>query len=66
MAQSNGVTPAAPYFSRTVECERISARVSEYGRLLASVGINGCTVNNVNADLHILGTDFIPQTGSHC
>jgi len=36
-------------------------RVSEYGRLLASVGINGCTVNNVNADLHILGTDFIPQ-----
>ncbi len=37
------------------------ARVSEYGRLLASVGINGCTVNNVNADLHILGADFIPQ-----
>jgi len=36
-------------------------RVSEYGRLLASVGINGCTVNNVNADLRILNADFIPQ-----
>jgi alpha-glucuronidase len=36
-------------------------RVSEYARLLASVGINGCNVNNVNADLHILDPDFIPQ-----
>jgi len=36
-------------------------RVFEYGRLLASVGINGCTVNNVNADLRILNADFIPQ-----
>lgn len=36
-------------------------RVSEYGRLLASVGIDGCTINNVNADLRILDTDFIPQ-----
>src|SRR5208282_454834 len=37
------------------------ARASEYARLLASVGINGCSVNNVNADLHILDPDFIPQ-----
>jgi alpha-glucuronidase len=37
------------------------ARVSEYARLLASVGINGCNVNNVNADPHILDPDFIPQ-----
>lgn len=29
-------------------------RVGEYGRLLASVGINGLTVNNVNADLRTL------------
>jgi len=36
-------------------------RVSEYGRLLASIGINGCDVSNVNADLHILDPDFIPQ-----
>ncbi len=36
-------------------------RVSEYARLLASVGINGCNVNNVNADPHILDPDLIPQ-----
>jgi alpha-glucuronidase len=36
-------------------------RVAEYARLLASVGINGCNVSNVNADLHILDPDFIPQ-----
>ncbi len=27
-------------------------RVGEYGRLLASVGINGASINNVNADLN--------------
>jgi alpha-glucuronidase len=36
-------------------------RASEYARLLASVGINGCNVNNVNVDVHILDLDFIPQ-----
>jgi alpha-glucuronidase len=36
-------------------------RASEYARLLASIGINGCNVSNVNADLHILDSDFIPQ-----
>ncbi len=36
-------------------------RAKEYARLLASVGINGCNVSNVNADLHILDPDFIPQ-----
>ena len=36
-------------------------RASEYARLLASVGINGCDVSNVNADLHILDPDFLPQ-----
>jgi alpha-glucuronidase len=29
-------------------------RVGEYGRLLASIGLNGCTVNNVNSNLHTL------------
>ena len=29
-------------------------RVADYGRLLASVGINGCAINNVNADLQLL------------
>ncbi len=36
-------------------------RVHEYARLLASVGINGCAINNVNADPKILAPDFIPQ-----
>lgn len=36
-------------------------RAAEYARLLASIGINGCDVTNVNADLHILDDDFIPQ-----
>jgi len=36
-------------------------RAGQYARLLASVGINGCTVNNVNADPRILAADFIPQ-----
>ena len=30
------------------------SRVSDYGRLLASLGINGCSVNNVNADARLL------------
>jgi alpha-glucuronidase len=34
-------------------------RVSEYGRLLASVGLNGATVNNVNSNLHTLDPDMI-------
>jgi alpha-glucuronidase len=34
-------------------------RVSEYGRMLASVGINGATVNNVNSDLRTLEPGMI-------
>ncbi len=37
------------------------SRVSDYARILASVGINGCVVNNVNADPHMLDSDFIRQ-----
>ena len=36
-------------------------RADEYARLLASVGINGCAVNNVNADPTLLTDEFIPQ-----
>jgi alpha-glucuronidase len=36
-------------------------RASEYARLLAAVGINGCAINNVNADPHILSAEFLPQ-----
>jgi alpha-glucuronidase len=34
-------------------------RAGEYARLLASIGINGCTVNNVNADPRILTPEMI-------
>jgi alpha-glucuronidase len=37
------------------------SRVSDYGRLLASLGINGCSLNNVNADPGVLASDFIAQ-----
>ena len=36
-------------------------RAGDYARLLASVGINGCTINNVNADSRIIDDSFIPQ-----
>ena len=35
--------------------------VAEYARLLASVGINGCNVNNVNAAPQLLDSDHIKQ-----
>ncbi len=34
-------------------------RVHDYGRLLASIGLNGVTVNNVNSDLRTLEPDMI-------
>ena len=37
------------------------SRVSDYGRLLASLGINACAINNVNANPRVLAADFIPQ-----
>lgn len=37
------------------------SRASQFARLLASVGINGCTVDNVNADLRILDSGFLQQ-----
>ena len=36
-------------------------RVSEYGRLLASLGINGCSIDNVNADPRLLSGDFAAE-----
>jgi len=36
-------------------------RASDYARLLASIGINGCTINNVNAAPGILQSSFIGQ-----
>ncbi|HEX4007894.1 MAG TPA: alpha-glucuronidase family glycosyl hydrolase [Acidobacteriaceae bacterium] len=34
-------------------------RAGDYARLLASIGINGCTINNVNADPRILQPEII-------
>ncbi len=36
-------------------------RVDEYGRLLASIGIHGCTINNVNANPRVIQDEFLPQ-----
>jgi alpha-glucuronidase len=36
-------------------------RAGEYARLLASIGINGCAINNVNANPRALENDFLPQ-----
>ena len=46
------------------ESGRVAAdltRAGEYARLLASVGINGCAVNNVNADARAITSEFVPQ-----
>ncbi len=37
------------------------SRASEYARLLASLGINACAINNVNADPSLLEKAFLPQ-----
>ncbi len=37
------------------------APVAEYARLLASVGINGCNINNVNAAPQLLDADHLKQ-----
>jgi alpha-glucuronidase len=36
-------------------------RVREYARLLASVGIDGCAINNVNADSRLLTKEYLPD-----
>jgi alpha-glucuronidase len=36
-------------------------RAGEYGRLLASLGINGASINNVNANPLVLSPEFVPQ-----
>jgi alpha-glucuronidase len=36
-------------------------RANDYARLLASLGINGCSINNVNADPRFIQTDYLPE-----
>ena len=51
----------ASIFWANLKAREDLTRVSEYGRLLASLGINGCAINNVNANPQVLAPDFIPQ-----
>lgn len=37
------------------------SRVADYGRMLASLGINACSINNVNANPRTLAPDFLPE-----
>lgn len=36
-------------------------RVRDYARLMASVGINGCSINNVNADVRVITPELLPE-----
>jgi len=54
------------YGGRSIFWDKLKARedltrVSEYGRLLASLGINGCSINNVNANPRILSPEMLPE-----
>ena len=37
------------------------SRAADYARLLASIGLNGCSINNVNANPQVLEDRFLPQ-----
>jgi len=37
------------------------SRAGDYARLLASLGLNGCSVNNVNADTRLLSAAYRPE-----
>src|SRR5689334_22597950 len=37
------------------------SRVRDYARLMASVGINSCSINNVNANPRVISSEFLPQ-----
>lgn len=37
------------------------SRAGDYARLLASLGINGCSINNVNADARAITADYLPE-----
>jgi alpha-glucuronidase len=50
-----------PIFFENGHVRQDLTRAGEYARLLASVGINGCNVNNVNADLDLLTTEHIKE-----
>ena len=60
-APSSAATPAGRIFFEGGNVREDLAPVAEYARLLASVGINGCNVNNVNAAPQLLDSDHLKQ-----
>jgi alpha-glucuronidase len=36
-------------------------RVGDYARLQASMGVNGCSINNVNADTRVITAELLPE-----
>src|SRR5512138_2356071 len=54
-----GYAGASIFFDRNGVADDLT-RVREYARLLASVGINGCAVNNVNANPLVITREFVP------
>ncbi len=55
-----GYGGASIFFDKAAVRQDLS-RVREYGRLLASLGINGCAINNVNANPLLLTPAWLPQ-----
>src|SRR5581483_6223566 len=54
------------YGGRSIYWEGLKARedlsrVNDYGRMLASLGINACSINNVNANPRVLAPEFLPE-----
>jgi alpha-glucuronidase len=43
---------------------KLSPRYADYARACASLGINGAVVNNVNADVHILGPEMLHKVAA--
>jgi len=48
-------------FWENQHARRDLTRVSEYGRLLASLGINACAINSVNVNPRIFAPDMLPD-----
>jgi alpha-glucuronidase len=42
----------------------VDPRIRDYARANASVGINAAALNNVNADVRILGADYLPKVAA--
>jgi len=38
-----------------------TTRLRDFARLLASLGINGCSINNVNADTRVITPEYLPE-----